>query len=32
MLDDKSDKAMDEVLRRGAALIEALDLTPTERE
>lgn len=32
MLDDKSDKAMDEVLQRGAALIDALDLTPVERE
>ena len=32
MLDDKANKAMDEVLERGAALIDALNLTPAERE
>jgi hypothetical protein len=32
MLDDKANKAMDEVLQRGAALVEALNLTPVERE
>ena len=32
MLDDKANKAMNEVLQRGAALIEALDLTPVETE
>jgi hypothetical protein len=32
MLDDKANKAMDEVLQRGAALIETLNLTPVERE
>lgn len=32
MLDKESDKAMEEVLQRGAALIDALNLTPVERE
>jgi hypothetical protein len=32
MLDDQANKAADEVLQRGAALIDALKLTPVERE
>ena len=32
MLDDKANKAMEEVRRRGEALIETLNLTPVERE
>ena len=32
MLDDKANKAMNEVLQRGAALIEALNLTAVETE
>jgi len=32
MLDDKANKAMNEVLQRGSALIEALNLTPVETE
>jgi len=32
MLDDKANKAMEEVLQRGAALIDALNLTQVERE
>src|SRR5277367_4207612 len=32
VLDDKASKAMEEVRRRGEALIEALNLTPVERE
>ena len=32
MLDDKANRAMEEVLRRGAALIDALNLIPVERE
>jgi hypothetical protein len=32
MLDDKANEAMEEVLRRAAALIEALKLTPVENE
>jgi hypothetical protein len=32
MLDDNANNAMEEVLRRGAALIEALKLTPVENE
>jgi hypothetical protein len=32
MLDDKANEAMEEVIRRGAALIEALKLTPVENE
>jgi len=32
MLDDKVNKAMEEMLQRGAALINALRLTPVERE
>jgi hypothetical protein len=31
-LDDKANRAMEEVLRRGSALIDALKLTPVERE
>ena len=32
MLDDKAHKAMEEVIQRGAALVDALNLTPVERE
>lgn len=32
MLDDKASQAMEEVRRRGEALIDALNLTPVERE
>ena len=32
MLDDKANRAMEEVLQRGAALIDALNLTPVERD
>ena len=32
MLDDKAKKAVEEVLQREAALIDALNLTPVERE
>lgn len=32
MLDDEANRAMEGVLQRGAALIDALQLTPVERE
>lgn len=32
MLDDKANRAMEDVLKQGAALIDALNLTPVERE
>lgn len=32
MLDDKANRAMDDMLQQGAALIDALNLTPVERE
>jgi hypothetical protein len=32
VLDDKAHKAMEEVIQRGAALVDALNLTPVERE
>lgn len=32
MPDDKADKVVKEILQHGAAIIDALDLTPVERE